>query len=187
MDQDSSFKDDIFFYINRVKDKLISDKIISSFGPKRNEKEKSGYTNRLITSGNILNIKGWKDVGKFDENLFIDEVDFDLCYKLKKLGKSIYKFEDVYLNHKVGSPKTIYIFGKKINSMNHNYIRKYYIVRNRMYMSKFYPQYKKMYIKSNILDTMKVILVEEDKIRKLYYMLKGFIDYRLERVGELEK
>ena len=41
-------------------------------------------TDHVMTSGNLLNLSVWEKVGKFDENLFIDEVDSEMCYRMKK-------------------------------------------------------------------------------------------------------
>lgn len=41
------------------------------------EKKETENVKRVITSGNVIHLHVWKDIGKFNENLFIDEVDFD--------------------------------------------------------------------------------------------------------------
>lgn len=44
-----------------------------------------------ITSGNLLRIKAWEEAGRFQEELFIDFVDFDFCKRLKETGYKIYR------------------------------------------------------------------------------------------------
>lgn len=58
---------------------------------------------RVIASANIINLVEWKKVGKFDEILFIDEVDYDLCYKFIRDNKNIIRFNNVFLNQFFGS------------------------------------------------------------------------------------
>ena len=63
---------------------------------------------RVIASGNIINLVEWKKVGKFDEILFIDEVDYDLCYKFIRDNKNIIRFNNVFLNQFFVVSKVIY-------------------------------------------------------------------------------
>lgn len=189
MDQDSEFeKMMIEKYIDNVNDMIKKDNSIAIFAPKTsNDKfQNYGYTNQVITSGNILNLDAYKIVNGFDDDLFIDEVDHDLCFKLIQKGYKIYRFKDVILKHKLGDSKEIKILNKSYTTMNHNYIRKYYIIRNRCLMRNRYPQYTKDYIKSDIKYIIKVILAEEDKLKKIIYMLRGYIDYKKNNLGKIE-
>lgn len=55
-----------------------------------------------ITSGSLLNIKAWRKIGGFDESMFIDGVDFDICYRLRKNGYKILCIQSVVLLHELG-------------------------------------------------------------------------------------
>lgn len=139
MDQDSEFElMMIEKYINNIEDMIKKDNSIAIYAPitSKIKDQKSGYMNRVITSGNILNLYAYKIVDGFDDDLFIDEVDHDLCFKLIKKGYKIYKFNDITLKHKLGDSKEVKILNKSFTVMNHNYIRKYYIVRNRCVINK---------------------------------------------------
>ena len=37
-----------------------------------------------MTSGNLLNLKIAEKIGDFEEKLFIDEVDHDYCYRIRR-------------------------------------------------------------------------------------------------------
>ena len=95
-----------------------------------------------ITSGSLLNIEICKKLGGFDEKLFIDEVDFDYCYRCILAGYKIYQFDHVYLTHRIGkSIKTGYFSViKRSNRVVHNPTRVYYMVRNHLYMSSKYAK-----------------------------------------------
>lgn len=56
---------------------------------KMDEDKKFMDVDRVMTSGNLLNLSAWKKVGKFDENLFIDEVDNEMCYRMIEKGYQI--------------------------------------------------------------------------------------------------
>ena len=55
-----------------------------------------------ITSGSLLNIKAWSEIGGFDERMFIDGVDFDICYRLRPVSYThlirVILFCQVHLN-----------------------------------------------------------------------------------------
>lgn len=58
------------------------------------EKSLSPYEVKLaITSGSILNVTIAKQLGSFDENLFIDEVDSEFCYRAQKMDIRLLYFQ----------------------------------------------------------------------------------------------
>ena len=189
MDQDSEFEYMMMEkYKANVETMIKNNNHIAIFAPVTDiiEGNKYGYVNRVITSGNILNLNAYETVDGFDDNLFIDEVDHDMCFKLIEGGYKIYQFTDIKLKHKLGDSKKVKILNRSFMAMNHNYIRKYYIVRNRCIIKNRYPEYTKQYLKVNIKDLLKVILVEDDKLRKIRYMIKGYIDYKKNKIGRID-
>ena len=96
------------------------------------------YVTKAFTSGTITEIKIWESVGKYDEYLFIDEVDFDFCNKVLLHNEKILRFNNCILNHSLGAkyrtlfPKCYYTKSK---------MRFYYIIRNK-YIQKF--RYEKL-------------------------------------------
>lgn len=129
-----------------------------------------------ITSGSIIPVELAIQLGGFDEDLFIDEVDTEFCYRLEKAGYKIIEFPDIIMKHSLGNRTYHYFLGCKYNTLNHNAIRKYYITRNKIYMIKKYPSLKKVYFKEIIKMIIKILLVESDKKRKIYYIKQGIID-----------
>lgn len=97
------------------------------------------FCDRCITSGNVINLDIWNKIGGFNEDLFIDQVDFDFCYRLtnntqEKRGV-VLKFQSIFLTHSIGSPKKSLL--PEFDS--HSGVRIYYIFRNMLYMRKWYP------------------------------------------------
>lgn len=188
MDQDSRFDEDMIKkFINLFHEKTKVDKSIAIFAPLTDNSENGGYVNKIITSGNILDLNAFKSVNGFDDDLFIDEVDFDLCFKLLKNNYKLYRFKEIRLNHKLGNKKEIKILNKKISTMNHSYIRKYYIIRNRFIMRSRYPEFTNGYLKDTIKYVIKVILIESEKYKKCRYILKGYFDYRKNILGKINE
>ena len=186
MDQDSRF-DAVMIknFIDKFHEKLREDKSVAIFAPVIDDNDEYGYVEKIITSGNILSTKSLQEVNGFDDELFIEEVDFDLCFKLLNNNYKLYKFKDIKLNHKLGNTKRVKIFNKEFTTMNHGHIRKYYIVRNKFVVKKRYPQYTHKYLKEIIIHFIKIILGEDDKILKLRYSFKGYLDYRKGKLGKI--
>ena len=105
-----------------------------------------------MTSGNLVNLDAFRQVGPFMDELFIDSVDHEYCIRLQINGYKVIQLNGVLLEHTLGERrKHLFIyplnFFKKNKSIvsykivnNHNYIRKYYMVRNRLYVSRKYTQ-----------------------------------------------
>lgn len=88
------------------------------------------YIERCITSAAFNNTKIIKELGGFDNELFIDSVDFDICATIIENGYKILKINYEGILHEVGHTKTIKIFGKTEYIYNHPPFRTYYFIRN---------------------------------------------------------
>ena len=56
-----------------------------------------------ITSGAFNSIAAWCKVSGYDESMFIDSVDFEYCYRLRKHGYRVVQSGKVWLLHEVGN------------------------------------------------------------------------------------
>ena len=92
-----------------------------------------------ITAGCLTNVKAVIDTGGFDELLFIDHVDHDMCLRLRRRGYRIIK---------VGTAKIFQEFGretvrrrflwKTYTQRGYAPLRVYYQTRNSVYMLRKY-------------------------------------------------
>lgn len=137
----------------------------------------------VITSGNLVNILAWNKVGKFDESLFIDGVDFDFCLRLRNFGYTIVRINSLYILHEVGHGKSIKLLNKQISIMNHAPFRLYYIIRNYLYIGKKYhnmPHWATEVAKRILI----VIIFEHDRLQKMKYILQGIKDFKRHYMGK---
>ena len=144
-----------------------------------------------LTSGSLISMKSWRESGGFKEELFIDGVDFEYCKHVRVLGYHVYQINSVVMQHHLGRTQEIRLFGKHLFYVtHHNYIRHYYMQRNSLYIYSLYkgllPETQKRYF-FPYKSILKIIFFEQDKIRKLKYRYKGYIDYCNNRFGECEK
>lgn len=200
MDQDSRFDnnalDDMKAYIkfsNKVNEKLG---IVSPFHltPRSEDVENINlisYPIVVMTSGNFVSLEAYKDVKGYLDWYFIDCVDFDFCLHLRKKGYEIVQINSAVLNHHLGETQRKKFLGKTLFVDNHNYIRRYYMIRNRFFFIDRYksqePYYCKIERKSTIKEILSVILYEKDKKRKLSYMYKGYRDYKNQIGGRIDQ
>lgn len=101
------------------------------------------FVDRCITSGNFIKLDTWKKVGKFKEELFIDEVDHEYCYRLRLSNYKILLLNTIPFHHHLGEPKTT-LFPKP-HTDTHNTFRLYYMIRNELYIMKKYPEIAKKF------------------------------------------
>lgn len=131
----------------------------------------------IITSGTIYNIQKTVAIGGFREDYGIDAVDIEAVYRAKSKGYNTYILPNIELIHQLGdSIKTKLGF----TTLNYSAFRYYHIVRNYIRMWQEYPRYfkkKKFFLKTIILFGIpKIILMENDKIKKLTAIFKGIYD-----------
>ncbi len=132
---------------------------------KQNQKEffDFQFDDRWITSGSVMNLSVWEKLGKFNADLFIDEVDFDYCARFSSNGNKNRCCKNVFLNHKLGETKRNLFFNYGV----HSDFRLYYQIRNSFYMKKANPNYtqkykdkydvKKLFVKEFLLNPLNFI------------------------------
>lgn len=141
-----------------------------------------------ITSGNLLNLKAFRIAGPFREDFFIDYVDHEYCLRLKLHGFKIIINKGVILNHALGATKRHAIMRFPMISSHHNFIRRYYITRNRLAVLKEYkdrfPKYYSFERAFFFKETLKILFFEDDKFRKVKSIIQGYLDFKRNRFGK---
>ncbi len=140
MDQDSSFEVGDF---DKYKLAIHSSSLdnVAQFGVNCQPdftfpKEQPEEALTLITSGSVLNLSSIKNIGLFNEDLFIDFVDADFSYRVIQNGYKNVMFSNILLNHALGKlvEGRSLVNLKKTLRITHAPIRVYYIVRNGLYL-----------------------------------------------------
>lgn len=130
-----------------------------------------------ITSGSIHPLKIFGTTGLFRKDLFIDAVDYEFCFRIKKYGYKTVAFTNIILNQQFGySVKTRFGF----HTQNYSPMRTYHIIRNHITVWKEYPhlyEHKRNLLSEHIiLRIPKVILAESQKFAKLKAIWLGVRD-----------
>lgn len=137
----------------------------------------------VITSGNIVNLKAFQQVGGFDDSYFIDYVDHEYCLRLQKHGFKIITLNRAQLIHNLGHIKQQF----SLLTTNHNFIRRYYITRNRLRLIKDYRNDFPAYCKADFLkmwkELFKIFFFEKDKLKKFRSFLTGIHHFTINKTG----
>lgn len=186
LDQDSILKNEMLKnmtnYINKENVALICPLINDLNKNKRIvQNENVVEVKRCITSGTIMNLKECKKIGKFDEKMFIDYVDFDYCKRVLLNNKKIIRLKNAVIDHEVGKRSSRKFLFINVYPTNHNPKRIYFYARNiKYYMQKFS---KEMSLIEKIVEykylswkLISIILYEKNKREKIIMFYKGIRD-----------
>lgn len=136
-----------------------------------------------MTSGCLLNLRIYQNVGPFRDDFFIDFVDNEYCLRLRRAGYSVLRANYAILQHNVGDIRT---FGPFV-ATNHSPLRRYYKTRNRLYV---FVEYISSFPAHCLFDLVRlakeivsIFLFETDKVKKFRMMLLGACDFLRGRGG----
>jgi rhamnosyltransferase len=138
------------------------------------------YVDRVISSGNILELAAWKAAGAFNELLFINDVDYELCYRCKNNGYKIVKILTCKMNHVDGQPQKTFF----PHATSYHKERIYYLVRNKFYILAAHPGFAKKYAYKKMVRRIICEKLFFFEFVDLKYVLQGIRDARSNRYGK---
>jgi len=146
MDQDSVASPDMINILLNSTKNINKKGIIAPFYENRykTENQKMNLVSEIPfakTSGNLLNLSAFAEVGKFKDEYFIDYVDLEYCMRLRINGFKIVQVHDAVLYHNEGDlEKRKFIFSD-IYPWNHHPQRWFYKIRNLLFLEEEYKQH----------------------------------------------
>mgnify|MGYP003594360333 CR=1 FL=1 len=194
MDQDTKFVEngfvDYYKAWNKVKDQCEDLCVICPYIKNKNAsagKVEWLSVHRAITTGMILNVKQTKRIGGMDENLFIDEVDYEFCYRVRKYKLRIIQYQKDLLQHHIGYPEKVSLGNKILFIRVEKPFRYYYIIRNLLYEARKYPELFFINIVRICSLIVKSILFHKERLNVAKYIVRAFYDFRLNRYGKYKE
>lgn len=137
-------------------------------------KTKLKEMSQLMSSGTFLSRESWQTIGLLEEQLFIDGVDMEWCWRgRKKNGLRFFVSEEVFLYHSIGEDrKLLGLFRIKAPTAE----RCYYLYRNYLYLIRrsYVPFYWKF--SSGIKYILKLLLFPlllHPRKKYLFNILRG--------------
>lgn len=133
-----------------------------------------------ISSGNLIDVRVFDCIGFFEEPYFIDGVDIEFQYRCLQNGLKVIQTPATVLEHSLGHQSTRKLLGLTIIETVHNYLRRYYIARNRIRNYGRYFRLDPAWVLSDISmflgDIITIALFDEDRCRKLRFTWLGVRD-----------
>jgi rhamnosyltransferase len=140
----------------------------------------------IITSGMTFRLEDIKNIGYFDEDLFLDMVDFDICWRALVNRKLIAVDKSIKMCHEVGINNINFFFRKLPISSP---IRNYYQVRNVIHIILRKQKLNKIlityYLSRRLFSLILNILFADNKIKRIKFNLLGIRDAFINKMGKI--
>ena len=144
----------------------------------------------VITSGSMVPLWVYEMIGGHREDFFIDYVDHEYCLRIRKNGLKVLMSTQSLIIHSIGNVSLHKGFGVTVRTKNHTPLRRYYMFRNFVFLSlqygiqEFTWFLRCMYTHINTIAA--VILLENEKLSKLHFIMVGVWHGMIGRLGKLE-
>jgi rhamnosyltransferase len=192
MDQDSSFKtNDLKRYKSLIENNAQDN--IGMYGVLHDKSQLSSindlynFNRLLITSGSIIPLANTKNLGEFNEDLYIDGVDTEYCLRIFNKKYNTILFNNIVLSHQIGTTTLTFTPSLKIEERKiHSPTRIYYITRNYFFLRKLYKnQLQHLKLKNFLNEVKNGILYGNEKVNFIKNILKGYLDFKKNKMGKL--
>jgi GT2 family glycosyltransferase len=157
------------------------------FVPIRNNPDQPAvFVDLVISSGSLMRSEAVAKVGLPRQDFFMDFVDYEHCLRLRRQGYRIAVIRDSNLDHAIGTPTVLNIFGWAKSWTDHAPWREYYMTRNEIFtMWRYYPELAaKAFVFYRLArHAVAVLLFGQRKRSCLQMMYRGVSDGRAGRLG----
>jgi rhamnosyltransferase len=144
---------------------------------------------RTMTSGSALSLHAYEECGPFEDKLFIDHIDNEYCFRLRRHGFRILQLAHLSLEHALGELETTNLIGFNFKFTTHKPFRSYYFVRNGLYVGfkfiLFSPTFLPLMFFQFWKDVVKALLFQHEKALRLKMMFLGLLHFCTGRYGPL--
>lgn len=108
---------------------------ITTYGRRRDAL--GGVIGCTITSGNLVRVSLFGEIGFYDECFFVDYIDFDFCLRVRRAGHTIHRVPGASMRHELGDAVRLPGVVRNFYAL-HSPVRRYYMSRNFMYLAERY-------------------------------------------------
>ncbi len=139
----------------------------------------------LISSGTLIPMAVLDDVGGVDDELFIDNVDLDWCFRVRARGYRLFGVCAATMEHRLGDHRQA-VLGGCATVVTHGPVRLYYIMRNRITLYRR-PHTPRVWIAQDVPRVLVKFVIfgvlVGPRARNIHYMLRGLLDGMRGRLG----
>jgi rhamnosyltransferase len=158
---------------------------ITSFASQKLAGKGCSKIKTTITSGNLIKVNFFEQVGFFEESFFIDYVDHEFCLRVRSQKLLVVESQNAILGHNLGDSSKHQILAMKLVTTGHAPIRRYYKYRNLVRTFKKYYWFEPLMLaiqfKSLLIEPVKILLWETNKWAKVSSIYKGLLDGILQK------
>lgn len=134
----------------------------------------------VITSGSLLRISVFQEIGPFRNEFFIDQVDHEYCLRVRARGFKVVITRDPVMKHSLGAVTMHKLLWREIGTSNHSALRRYYMARNHIVLAREYILTEPIWVLSTLFCRVKSLVLmcifENKKWVKLKFTILGFLD-----------
>jgi len=149
----------------------------------RESNKQAAFIPVAISSGNVIKANAFKKIGFFDESLFIDYLDHDFCFRLRKNSFKILEASSATILHQLGGSKWHRIGPITFMSTHHSPLRRYFMSRNRMIVYWRHWRLDPKWVANDIMNLFKeigkIVLAENQKFKKICYIFMGILQIKI--------
>lgn len=150
------------------------------------------FTITAVQTGQLVKTAVWKKINGYNEDLFVMWVDHEFCFRLFRAGYKTLLVPSAILEETAGpNPIVKSILGRKFVIPHYSAERYYYMYRNSVYFYKNYWQYAPRWMFKNMISEIfsfgKIVLFEDQKLKKIAFIARGYFDGARNKYGELAK
>lgn len=144
----------------------------------------------LITSGCLISVSAFHQIGPFREEFFIDAVDYDYGLRARALGFFIVQSSEIGMTHSIGERTGHRLGPFKVFTSNHVPWRRYYFARNWtvLILEQLWtdPLFSIRALLFHFGTLVKIALFEDNRAKTLKYAFMGYRDAFAHRLGPLD-
>lgn len=144
----------------------------------------------VITSGSLIPLKVYAEVGPFRDGFFIDHVDDEYSFRARSLGYNVIMSRSPLMRHAIGVREEHRVFFHTVETSNHSPERRYYMSRNVILMAGEYLFTEPGWVFGKCWKLVKsvflIALFERNRTAKLRHLLKGVWHGVRRKLGRLE-
>jgi len=133
-----------------------------------------------ITSGNLVKLELFEQIGLYNEDMFIDCVDFDFCLRLQAKGHRIFRVGKARLHHELGDPHQTNRPLARFYTQ-HSPLRRYYMYRNFLMLwekhSRGFPWFMFKFFLAHLILFILIPFYDIQAQKSLTAIILGVLDY----------
>ena len=145
-----------------------------------------GPISYAITSGNLVRVSVFDQIGLYDEDFFVDSIDFDFCLRLRRAGYAVQRVPAAKMEHQLGDAVEL-PRGVSTYYARHSAVRRYYMYRNLLYMAERYmlefPGFVFKLGLSSMLLLMFIGFLDASPLASYRAIARGMLDYAMRKKG----